>query len=287
MLFTDKGGQLRLENICRPIFLPLLFTLTHPLDEISPILVKDTAALDAKPLGVDKSTAAALGKENCDDAGFIPYARDPALRPVQVCETGQTGSQLLMTCDPISGCHRLWSLRRASAADWEPCLQQQQHVLPKQQHVSTAASLLSGSYDRLGSPWSTPLTCYGADSESARRSTPYPHMQRTLTPGLGRSMAGLEAQPTGQLIRPRHCMQTLWTEPPGSAHLSATAPASSSTPVSLGGGATMHSTPVCMEVATKAFVVQDMAGARYLCYLIPTSQQLRCLPLLKDLTPGE
>ncbi|KAF2987790.1 hypothetical protein EK904_015203 [Melospiza melodia maxima] len=249
--------------------LPTMFSMLHPLDEIAPLVCKSG--------GVFGSSR-------------VQYVADPTLRIVFL----SADPSIVMTYDTVQSLHTVWALRRVKPEEQSLVLK-----FPDQggtpQHMATSSSLTAHlrSLSKGDSPGGSPFQNYSS-IHSQSRSSSSPNLQsrsptisnmaalsRSHSPALGvHSFSGVHrfnfsssAQsprrpsvthspnsiandsflvPETEPIVPELCIDHLWTE-------------------------TVPSMREKNSQASKVFISTDLCGQKFLCFLVESQLQLRCV----------
>uniref|UniRef100_A0A8D2MP82 Anaphase-promoting complex subunit 1 n=1 Tax=Zonotrichia albicollis TaxID=44394 RepID=A0A8D2MP82_ZONAL len=257
-------------HLCFPALepLPTMFSMLHPLDEIAPLVCKS---------GVFGSCR-------------VQYVADPTLRIVFL----SAEPSIVMTYDTVQSLHTVWALRRVKPEEQSLVLK-----FPDQggtpQHMATSSSLTAHlrSLSKGDSPGGSPFQNYSS-IHSQSRSSSSPNLQsrsptisnmaalsRSHSPALGvHSFSGVHrfnfsssAQsprrpsvthspnsiandsflvPETEPIVPELCIDHLWTE-------------------------TVPSMRSKNSQASKVFISTDLCGQKFLCFLVESQLQLRCV----------
>uniref|UniRef100_A0A673NDM0 Anaphase-promoting complex subunit 1-like n=1 Tax=Sinocyclocheilus rhinocerous TaxID=307959 RepID=A0A673NDM0_9TELE len=254
--------------------LPTLFSMLHPLDEIAPVVCKSTGLFESR----------------------LQYVSDSALRVVFTCHE----PSIIMTYDTQQCTHTVWTLRKVTPEEQTTVLKCPDQAGPV--HTPNAApSLLSThlrNVTRLDSP-ASPLHCHVLHNQSRIPASPGLHsrahspsisnmaaLSRAHSPGIAApSFSGAQrfnmschtpsprghsilASPNSTLndtallqemepILPDLCIEQLWTE---------------TSAISREKG--------CQ--ASKVFITSDLCENKYLCFLVESHQQLRCVKFLES-----
>ncbi|NXU65980.1 APC1 protein, partial [Horornis vulcanius] len=249
--------------------LPTIFSMLHPLDEITPLVWKSG--------GVFGSSR-------------VQYVADHTLKIVFL----STDPSIVMTYDTVQSLHMVWALRRAKPEEQSLVLK-----FPEQggtpQHMATSSSLTAHlrSLSKGDSPGGSPFQNYSS-IHSQSRSGSSPNLQsrsptisnmaalsRSHSPALGvHSFSGVQrfnfsssAQsprrpsithspnsvsndsflvPETEPIVPELCIDHLWTE-------------------------TVPNMREKNSQASKVFISTDLCGQKFLCFLVESQLQLRCV----------
>ncbi|KAI1240326.1 Anaphase-promoting complex subunit 1 [Lamprotornis superbus] len=249
--------------------LPTMFSMLHPLDEITPLVWKSG--------GVFGSSR-------------VQYVADHTLRIVFL----SADPSIVMTYDTVQSLHTVWALRRVKPEEQSLVLK-----FPEQggtpQHMATSSSLTAHlrSLSKGDSPGGSPFQNYSS-IHSQSRSSSSPNLQsrsptisnmaalsRSHSPALGvHSFSGVQrfnfsssAQsprrpsvthspnsvsndsflvPETEPIVPELCIDHLWTE-------------------------TVPSMREKNSQASKVFISTDLCGQKFLCFLVESQLQLRCV----------
>ncbi|XP_017320052.1 anaphase-promoting complex subunit 1 isoform X1 [Ictalurus punctatus] len=255
--------------------LPTLFSMLHPLDEIAPVVCKSAGLFETQRL---------------------QYVSDSALQVVFSCAE----PSIIMTYDTLQCSHTIWALRKVTPEEQATVLKCPSQDGPAQ--TPTAAPTFLGAHlrsvSRLDSPGS-PLHCHALHNQSRVPTSPTLHsrahspnisnmaaLSRAHSPGMAApSFTGtqrfnvschspsarghsLQASPNSTLnetalmpemepILPDLCIEQLWTETTSS-----------------------YREKSCQ--ASKVFITSDLCENRYLCFLVESHQQLRCVKFLES-----
>ncbi|KAJ8250814.1 hypothetical protein COCON_G00227360 [Conger conger] len=258
--------------------LPTVFSMLHPLDEIAPVVCRSTGLFEASR---------------------VQYVSDSALRIVfSSCEPS-----LIMTYDTLQCAHTVWALRKVSS--------EEQLMVLKPEQVATPQNLMAPSFlnthlrnvSKMESP-ASPFPSYSLHAQGRMTSSPpglpsptWPPsahspaisnmaaLSRAHSPGMATpSFSGAQrfnmscqsplprghsllASPNSTLndsmatetepIVPELCIEQLWTE----------------------------SSSGCREKscqASKVFITTDLCDTKFLCFLVESHQQLRCVKFIES-----
>uniref|UniRef100_A0A8C2A3Z6 Anaphase-promoting complex subunit 1 n=1 Tax=Cyprinus carpio TaxID=7962 RepID=A0A8C2A3Z6_CYPCA len=254
--------------------LPTLFSMLHPLDEIAPVVCKSTGLFESR----------------------LQYVTDSALRVVFTCHE----PSIIMTYDTQQCTHTVWTLRKVTPEEQTTVLKCPDQPGPV--HTPNAAPSFISTHlrnvTRLDSP-ASPLHCHALHNQSRIPASPGLHsrvhspsisnmaaLSRAHSPGIAvPSFSGAQrfnmschtpsprghsilASPNSTLnetallpemepILPDLCIEQLWTE---------------TSAISREKG--------CQ--AAKVFITSDLCENRYLCFLVESHQQLRCVKFLES-----
>ncbi|XP_072533589.1 anaphase-promoting complex subunit 1 isoform X3 [Salminus brasiliensis] len=256
--------------------LPTLFSMLHPLDEIAPVVCKSTGLFESVRL---------------------QYVSDSTLRVVFSCEE----PSIIVTYDALQCTHTVWALRKVTPEEQSTVLKYPGQDGPTQ--TPAAAHSFLGAHlrnvTRLDSPGS-PLHCHALHNQSRIPASPSLH-SRTHSPNISNMAAlsrahspgtaapsftgtqrfnmschspaprghSLLASPNSTLndtallpemepILPDLCIEQLWTETTTTSHREKSSQAS------------------------KVFITSDLCESKYLCFLVESHQQLRCVKFLES-----
>ncbi|XP_067276723.1 anaphase-promoting complex subunit 1 isoform X1 [Pseudorasbora parva] len=254
--------------------LPTLFSMLHPLDEIAPVVCKSSGLFEAR----------------------LQYVSDSAQKVLFTC----LKPSIIMTYDTQQCTHTVWTLRKVTPEEQTTVLKCPDQPGPVQT-PNTAPSFLSThlrNVNRLDSP-ASPLHCHALHNQSRIPASPGLHsrvhspsisnmaaLSRAHSPGIAvPSFSGTQrfnmschtpsprghsilASPNSTLnetallpemepILPDLCIEQLWTE---------------TSAISRDKG--------CQ--ASKVFITSDLCENRYLCFLVESHQQLRCVKFLES-----
>ncbi|XP_061481513.1 anaphase-promoting complex subunit 1 isoform X1 [Rhineura floridana] len=249
--------------------LPTMFSMLHPLDEITPMVCKSGAGLFG--------------------SARVQYVADYAMRIVFL----NAEPSILMTYDATQSLHTIWALRRVKAEEQSAVLKFSEQV-GTPQPVATNSSFTAHlrNLSKGDSPVASPFQNYSSiHSQSRSASSPSIHsrspsisnmaaLSRSHSPALGvHSFSGVQRfnfsshmqspkrhsafhspssatdsflAPETELIVPELCIDHLWTE-----------------------AFTTSREKNCQ--ASKVFITTDLCGQRFLCYLVESQLQLRCV----------
>ncbi|XP_026535928.1 anaphase-promoting complex subunit 1 [Notechis scutatus] len=248
--------------------LPTMFSMLHPLDEITPMVCKSGALF---------TTAR------------IQYVADYSMRIVFV----NAEPSILMTYDASQCLHSIWALRRVKAEEQSAVLKvPEQAWTPQHAAASSSFTVHLKNLSKGDSPMASPFQNYSSIcSQSRSASSPSIHsrspsisnmaaLSRSHSPALGvHSFSGVQRfnfsshvqsprrhsvchspnsatesflAPETELIVPELCIEHLWTE-----------------------AFTTLREKNCQ--ASKVFITTDFCGQKFLCYLVESQLQLRCV----------
>ncbi|XP_070590725.1 anaphase-promoting complex subunit 1 isoform X1 [Erythrolamprus reginae] len=249
--------------------LPTMFSMLHPLDEITPMVCKSGAALFTSPR--------------------IQYVADYSMRIVFV----NAEPSILMTYDASQCLHSVWALRRVKPEEQNAVLKvSEQAWTPQHAAASSSFTAHLKNLSKGDSPMASPFQNYSSIcSQSRSASSPSIHsrspsisnmaaLSRSHSPALGvHSFSGVQRfnfsshvqspkrhsayhspnsatesflAPETELIVPELCIEHLWTE-----------------------AFTTLREKKCQ--ASKVFITTDFCGQKFLCYLVESQLQLRCV----------
>uniref|UniRef100_A0A6I8P4H6 Anaphase-promoting complex subunit 1 n=1 Tax=Ornithorhynchus anatinus TaxID=9258 RepID=A0A6I8P4H6_ORNAN len=249
--------------------LPTMFSMLHPLDEITPLVCKSGG-----PFGPSR----------------VRYVADGSVRIVFL----NADPSVVMTYDAVQGSHSIWALRRVKPEEQNVVLKfSEPGVTP--QHLATNSSLTAHlrSLSKGDSPAASPFQNYSSiHSQSRSTASPGLHsrspsisnmaaLSRSYSPAPGvRSFSGPQRSnftslthspkrqsvshsptsnpgdsflaPETEPIVPELCLDHLWTEAVANAREK-------------------------NSQASKAFITSDLCGQKFLCFLVESQLQLRCV----------
>uniref|UniRef100_A0A8C8SU53 Anaphase-promoting complex subunit 1 n=1 Tax=Pelusios castaneus TaxID=367368 RepID=A0A8C8SU53_9SAUR len=249
--------------------LPTMFSMLHPLDEITPLVCKSGGVF-----GLAR----------------VQYVADYTLRIVFLTAE----PSIVMTYDTGQSLHAVWALRRVKPEEQSAVLKfSEQAGTP--QHVTTSSSLTAHlrSLSKGDSPVASPFQNYSSlHSQSRSVSSPSVHsrspsisnmaaLSRSHSPALGvHSFSGVQRfnfssstqsprrhsvshspnsvsndsflSPETEPIVPELCIDHLWTE-------------------------TVMNMREKNSQASKVFITTDLYGQKFLCFLVESQLQLRCV----------
>uniref|UniRef100_A0AAY4C5Y8 Anaphase-promoting complex subunit 1 n=1 Tax=Denticeps clupeoides TaxID=299321 RepID=A0AAY4C5Y8_9TELE len=254
--------------------LPTLFSMLHPVDEIAPVVCSSTGLFDIPR---------------------IQYVSDSMLRVVFTC----CDPSIIMTYDMVQCTHTVWALRKVTP-------EEQSMVLKCPEQATLVQGILGASFLNnhlrnscgLDSPGS-PLHCHALHNQNRMTSSPSMHsrahsptisnmaaLSRSHSPGMaspsfsgaqrfnlschslsarGHSLLPLSNStlnetllvPEMEPIKPDLCIEQLWSE-------------------------TVSTSREKSCQASKIFLSSDLCENKYLCFLVESHQQLRCVKFLES-----
>uniref|UniRef100_A0A671LZI8 Anaphase-promoting complex subunit 1 n=1 Tax=Sinocyclocheilus anshuiensis TaxID=1608454 RepID=A0A671LZI8_9TELE len=254
--------------------LPTLFSMLHPLDEIAPVVCKSTGLFESR----------------------LQYASDSALRVVFTCYE----PSIIMTYDTQQCTHTVWTLRKATPEEQTTVLKCPDQAGPV--HTPNAAPSLLSTYlrnvTRLDSP-ASPLHCHVLHNQSRIPASPGLH-SRAHSPSIS-NMAALSRAHSPGIAAPsfsgaqRFNMSCHTLSPRG--HSTLASPNSTLNDTALLQEMEPILPDLCIEQlwtetsaisrekgcqASKVFITSDLCENRYLCFLVESHQQLRCVKFLES-----
>uniref|UniRef100_A0A8C2PT56 Anaphase-promoting complex subunit 1 n=1 Tax=Cyprinus carpio TaxID=7962 RepID=A0A8C2PT56_CYPCA len=242
--------------------LPTLFSMLHPLDEIAPVVCKSTGLFESR----------------------LQYVTDSALRVVFTCHE----PSIIMTYDTQQCTHTVWTLRKVTPEEQTTVLKCPDQPGPV--HTPNAAPSFISTHlrnvTRLDSP-ASPLHCHALHNQSRIPASPGLH-SRVHSPSISNMAALRYVHAGGNWIRlEKHEMLFLILASPNST-LNETALLPEMEPIL---------PDLCIEQlwtetsaisrekgcqAAKVFITSDLCENRYLCFLVESHQQLRCVKFLES-----
>uniref|UniRef100_A0A452U3R7 Anaphase-promoting complex subunit 1 n=1 Tax=Ursus maritimus TaxID=29073 RepID=A0A452U3R7_URSMA len=249
--------------------LPTMFSMLHPLDEITPLVCKSGSLFGSSR---------------------VQYVVDHAMKIVFL----NTDPSIIMTYDTVQSLHSVWALRRVKTEEENVVLKfSEQGGTP--QNVASSSSLTAHlrSLSKGDSPVASPFQNYSSiHSQSRSTSSPSLHsrspsisnmaaLSRAHSPALGvHSFSGVQRfnlsshnqspkrhsishspnsnsngsffAPETEPIVPELCIDHLWTE-------------------------TITNIREKNSQASKVFITSDLCGQKFLCFLVESELQLRCV----------
>ncbi|XP_077884433.1 anaphase-promoting complex subunit 1 isoform X2 [Ictidomys tridecemlineatus] len=249
--------------------LPTMFSMLHPLDEITPLVCKSGSLFGSSR---------------------VQYVVDQAMKIVFL----NIDPSIVMTYDAVHNVHSVWTLRRVKPEEENVVLKfSDQGGTP--QNVASSSSLTAHlrSLSKGDSPVASPFQNYSSiHSQSRSTSSPSLHsrspsisnmaaLSRAHSPALGvHSFSGVQRfnlsshnqspkrhsishspnsnsngsflAPETEPIVPELCIDHLWTEP-------------------------IPSIREKNSQASKVFITSDLCGQKFLCFLVESQLQLRCV----------
>ncbi|XP_048864523.1 anaphase-promoting complex subunit 1 isoform X2 [Brienomyrus brachyistius] len=262
--------------------LPTVFSMLHPLDEIAPVVCRSSGLFEAPR---------------------VQYVSDSTLRIVfSSCEPS-----IIMTYDTVQHSHTVWALRRVTTEERSMVLKYSDQPVVQNlmapgflsSHLRTVSKLESlaspyhscslhgqtrvtsspGLHSRVHSPSISSMAALSRahspsaaapSFSSAQRFNMSCHSPRTHsllsspTSMLNDSGVAPEAEP----LVPELCIEQLWTE-------------------TLPGGRSDSSPREKSCQATKVFITSDLCENKFLCFLVESSQQLRCVKFIESNDPSQ
>ncbi|XP_046885397.1 LOW QUALITY PROTEIN: anaphase-promoting complex subunit 1 [Hypomesus transpacificus] len=267
--------------------LPTVFSMLHPLDEISPVICRPSGLFEA---------------------ASVQYVSDSTMKIVFTCSE----PSIVVTYDTVQGNHSVWALHKVTSEEQAAMLKWPEQMGSRAQQGLVGPSFLTShlrSVPRLDSPIGvgigSPLHCHALHS----RMTSSPgHHSRTHSPSISNMAAlsrshspGMAAPsftgaarfnvsyhslsprghpsllpspnstvnesllgPDMEPIVPDLCMEQLWSDPATAAP---------------------HREMSCQ--ASKVFLTSDLCENRYLCFLVESHQQLRCVKFIESNNPSQ
>ncbi|KAI5108590.1 anaphase-promoting complex subunit 1 isoform X2, partial [Silurus meridionalis] len=255
--------------------LPTLFSMLHPLDEIAPVVCKSTGLFETQRL---------------------QYVSDSALRVVFSC----CEPSIIMTYDTLQCSHTIWALRKVTSEEQSTVLK-----CPSQDgsaQTPTAAPSFLGAHlrsvNRLDSPGS-PLHCHALHNQSRVPTSPALH-SRAHSPSIS-SMAALSRAHSPGMAAPTFTGAQRFNmschSPSARGHSLLASPNSTLNETALIPEMEPILPDLCIEQlwtettsyyrekscqASKVFITSDLCENRYLCFLVESHQQLRCVKFLES-----
>ncbi|XP_030877983.1 anaphase-promoting complex subunit 1 [Leptonychotes weddellii] len=249
--------------------LPTMFSMLHPLDEITPLVCKSGSLFGSSR---------------------VQYVVDHAMKIVFL----NTDPSIIMTYDTVQCLHSVWALRRVKTEEENVVLKfSEQGGTP--QNVASSSSLTAHlrSLSKGDSPVASPFQNYSSiHSQSRSTSSPSLHsrspsisnmaaLSRAHSPALGvHSFSGVQRfnlsshnqspkrhsvshspssnsngsflAPETEPIVPELCIDHLWTE-------------------------TITNIREKNSQTSKVFITSDLCGQKFLCFLVESELQLRCV----------
>uniref|UniRef100_A0A8C9U516 Anaphase-promoting complex subunit 1 n=1 Tax=Scleropages formosus TaxID=113540 RepID=A0A8C9U516_SCLFO len=265
--------------------LPTVFSMLHPLDEIAPVVCRSAGPFEASR---------------------VHYVSDSTLRIVfSSCQPS-----VIMTYDTVQCTHTVWALRKVTAEEQSMVLKYAHQVTtPQNLMVPGILSLHLRGISKMDSP-ASPFHGYSLQGQSRMTSSPGLHsrthspsisnmavLSRAHSPGmatpyfsgsqrfnatchslLGRAQSLLAspnssfsdstAAPEAEPIVPELCIEQLWTEALPS-YRPDVSPREKS----------------CQ--ASKVFITTDLCENKFLCFLVESHQQLRCVKFFESNDPSQ
>ncbi|XP_063048013.1 anaphase-promoting complex subunit 1 isoform X2 [Engraulis encrasicolus] len=259
--------------------LPTLFSMMHPLDEIAPLVCRSTALLDIPR---------------------IQYVSDSTMRVV----FASCSPSIIMTYDTVQCMHTVWLLRKVTVEEQSVLLK-----CPEPGPGTGAASFLGSrlrNVSRLDSP-ASPLQCPAFHNTSRLGASPslHPHPRShsnhsAHSPGIS-SMAALSRSHNPGIAAPSFCsgqrFNTSLYSPSPRGHSLLASPNSTMNETAPPPENELIIPDLCLEQlwaeasashrdmscqASKVFITSDLCENRYLCFLVESHQELRCVKFLES-----
>lgn len=247
--------------------LPTMFSMLHPLDEITPLVCKS-----GSPFGSSR----------------VQYVVDHTMKIVFL----SAEPSIVMTYDSVQSLHSVWALRRVRAEEENVVLKfSEQGGTPQNMPMSSSLTAHLRSLSKGDSPVGSPFQNYSSvHSQSRSASSPSLHsrspsisnmaaLSRAHSPALGaHSFSGVQRfnlsshsqsprrhsvsqspnsnsnssylTPETEPIVPELCIDHLWTE-------------------------AITSMREKNSQASKVFITSDLCGQKFLCFLVESQLQLR------------
>ncbi|XP_072103052.1 anaphase-promoting complex subunit 1 isoform X1 [Mobula birostris] len=252
--------------------LPTMFSMLHPLDEIAPVVCKPGGSVTSVPR--------------------VQYVADYTLKIV----FSNTAPSIILTYDTVQCLHTVWALRKIKTEEQNTVLRHP-GTAGTPQNIATSSSLTAHlrSVSKGESPVASPFQNISSfPSQNRSTASPGTHsrshspsisnmaaLSRSHSPSLGASaFSGIQRfnlstytpspkrgrnshSPNSTLsdsllvsetepVIPELCLEHLWTE-------------------------NVVSTREKNSQATKVFITSDLCGQKFLCYLVESRHQLRCV----------
>uniref|UniRef100_A0A665TNZ5 Anaphase promoting complex subunit 1 n=1 Tax=Echeneis naucrates TaxID=173247 RepID=A0A665TNZ5_ECHNA len=254
--------------------LPTLFSMLHPLDEIAPVV--------CKPAGLF-------------DGSRVQYASDSTMKIVFSCSQ----PSIVVSYDTVQGIHTVWALRKVTHDERSTVLR-----CPAEPADTPLGLMASGfltshfrNISRLDSPGS-PLHYSALHSHQSRIVTSSPGLHsRVHSPSISNMAAlsrahspGMAAPSFSGAARFNASFQSL---SPRGHHGLLPSPNSTVNDTMLVPEMEPIIPDLCMEQlwsetvtmsgqASKVFLTSDVCENRYLCFLVESHQQLRCVKFIES-----
>uniref|UniRef100_A0A665T3J3 Anaphase promoting complex subunit 1 n=1 Tax=Echeneis naucrates TaxID=173247 RepID=A0A665T3J3_ECHNA len=235
--------------------LPTLFSMLHPLDEIAPVV--------CKPAGLF-------------DGSRVQYASDSTMKIVFSCSQ----PSIVVSYDTVQGIHTVWALRKVThdvsshthkhtySVTGSPL-----HYSALHSHQSRIVTSSPGLHSRVHSPSISNMAALsrahspgmaapsfsGAARFNASFQSLSPRGHHGLLPSPNSTVNDTMLVPEMEPIIPDLCMEQLWSET-----------------VTAGCHREMSGQ------ASKVFLTSDVCENRYLCFLVESHQQLRCVKFIES-----
>uniref|UniRef100_A0A673WA52 Anaphase promoting complex subunit 1 n=1 Tax=Salmo trutta TaxID=8032 RepID=A0A673WA52_SALTR len=259
--------------------LPTVFSMLHPLDEIAPVVCRPTGLFEA---------------------ARVQYVSDSTMKIVfSNCEPS-----IVMTYDTVQCIHSVWALRKVTPDE-------QSTVLKCPEQVATPQGLMPPSFltthlrniSRMDSPGS-PFHCHALHNQNRMTSSPGLH-SRTHSPSIS-SMAALSRSHSPGMAAPSFSVaarfnmsyhsssprgHSLLPSPNSTANESVLVPEMEPIVPDLcieqlwSETASSHREMSCQ--ASKVFITSDLCENKYLCFLVESHQQLRCVKFIESNNPSQ
>ncbi|XP_076016530.1 anaphase-promoting complex subunit 1 isoform X2 [Genypterus blacodes] len=275
--------------------LPTVFSMLHPLDEIAPVVCKPTSIF-----------------EGCR----VQYASDPALKIVFSC----CQPSIVVSYDTVQGTHSVWALRKVTHDERSSVLRCPLEPMGTPLGLMTSGFLTSHlrNVSRLDSPGGPCVTGLGVgtgpSSSPLHYSALHSHQGRILTSSPGfhsrvhspniSNMAALSRSHSPGMAAPSFTgaarfNTSFQTLSPRGHHALLTSPNITMNESVLVPEMEPIIPDLCMEQlwsetatggyqremssqASKVFLTSDLCENRYLCFLVESHQQLRCVKFIES-----
>ncbi|MBN3295003.1 APC1 protein, partial [Amia calva] len=255
--------------------LPTIFSMLHPLDEIAPVVCRSTGLFEA---------------------ARVQYVTDSTLRIVFT----SLEPSIIMTYDTVQYMHTIWALRKVTKEEQSMVLKNPEQIATPQNLVATISLTAHlRQVSKMDSPSASPFQSYSLHNQSRVTSSPGLHsrshspsisnmaaLSRSHSPAIGvPSFSGAQRfnmsfhtpspkghstchspnstlnesflAPETEPIVPELCMEQLWAEP-----------------------ASSHREKTCQ--ASKVFITSDLCDHKFLCFLVESQQQLKCVKFIES-----
>ncbi|GAB0094323.1 Anaphase-promoting complex subunit 1 [Sergentomyia squamirostris] len=256
LLEKEASGMMVQSDTMLPM--PRVFSLTHPLDEMSPVLIKSFTGcvsylteVDYKLISTDATNNIVLMFDNKIGKHFVCSLRKTTMEEVNAV-AGQTFEGSTMNSSHFSGTpfHTGQPGSMYKSAAMYTTKMHQTHLHPNLNTTFWSLSNRpSGSPASWASSTNTPQTRGVSQSPLARLQTSAGQSSTMSLRKLG------QAQSSKPII-PEFCLAYLWSEP-------------------------SNPKTEFIECASKGFLHTDLVGQLYLCYLLPRNAKLILVPLVR------
>uniref|UniRef100_A0A1B0CZC3 Anaphase-promoting complex subunit 1 middle domain-containing protein n=1 Tax=Phlebotomus papatasi TaxID=29031 RepID=A0A1B0CZC3_PHLPP len=237
--------------------MPRVFSLTHPLDEMSPVLIKSFTGcisylteVDYKLISTDQTNNIVLMFDNKIGKHFVCSLRKATIEETNTVAGNTFDSTANTTSFPGTPYHTGHQASLYKSAALYTTKMHQSHLQP---NLNT--TFWSFTNRMSGSPASWASSNQTAHPRSSQ--SPLARLQSSLgqsSPSVSLRKLG-QAQPSKPIV-PEFCLVYLWSEP-------------------------SNAKTEFIECASKGFLHTDLVGQLFLCYLLPRNAKLILVPIVR------